>query len=168
MADRVADYLAQWHTVRPDLDVSPMGIAGRISRADEVLDRAIQDNFRTHGLHRGEFDTLATLRRSGEPFTLTPGELARSSMITGAAMTNRLQRLEDKGLLERSTDPTNRRSVLVRLTDAGLALVDEAVVSHVAMERELLDAALTAREQRQLAGLLERLLEGSGDTSEAG
>lgn len=78
------------------------------------------DNFRTYGLHRGEFDTLATLRRSGTPYTLTPGGLARSSMVTGAAMTNRLRRLEDRGLLKRTTDATNRRSVLVRLTDDGL------------------------------------------------
>lgn len=165
MSDRVDDYLAQWATVRPDLDVSPMAVVGRLSRAHELLGRAVAENFRTHGLQRGEFDTLATLRRSGEPFTLTPGELARSSMVTGAAMTNRLQRLEDRALLERTTDPSNRRSVRVRLTPEGLALVDEAVVSHMATEREALDAALSTKEQQQLAALLGRFLEKSGDAS---
>jgi DNA-binding MarR family transcriptional regulator len=86
-------------------------------------------------------------------------------MVTGAAMTNRLQRLEDKGLLERTTDPANRRSVRVRLTPAGLRLVDEAVVTHVETERELLDAALNAQEQAQLAALLSRFLERSGDAA---
>lgn len=167
MNDRVADYLAQWQHVRPDLDVSPMGVVGRISRANDLVGRAIQENFRGHGLHRGEFDTLATLRRSGEPYVLTPGELASSAMVTGAAMTNRLQRLEDRGLLERTTDPTNRRSVRVRLTTAGLELVDEAVVTHMATERAVLDAALTAAEQKQLAALLGRFLENSGDTASA-
>lgn len=166
MADRVSDYLAQWQHERPDLDVSTMGVFGRISRANEILGRVVGDNFRGHGLHRGEFDTLATLRRSGEPYTLTPGDLARSSMVTGAAMTNRLQRLEERGLLERSMDPRNRRSVLVRLTDDGLALVDAAVETHVAAQAEALDAALTATEQKQLARLLARLLERSGDASE--
>ena len=165
MSDRIDDYLAQWGRVRPDLDVSPMAVVGRLSRAHEILGRAVAQNFRTHGLQRGEFDTLATLRRSGEPFTLTPGELARSSMVTGAAMTNRLQRLEDRGLLERTTDPANRRSVRVRLTPAGLSLVDEAVVSHMDTERELLDAGLSSKEQAQLAALLSRFLERSGDTA---
>lgn len=168
MGDRVEDFIAQWGRVRPDLDVAPMAVVGRLSRAGELLGPAIRANFRTHGLQSGEFDTLATLRRAGEPYTLTPGQLSRTSMVTGAAMTNRLQRLEDRGLLERSTDPTNRRSVRVRLTEAGLALVDEAVVSHLATERELLDRALTAREQRQLAALLARLLERSGDTADEG
>lgn len=167
MSDRIDDYLAQWRRERPDLDPSPMAIIGRLSRAHEIAGRAVTDNFRGHGLHRGEFDTLATLRRSGEPYTLTPGELARSSMVTGAAMTNRLQRLEERGLLERTTDTANRRSVLVRLTDDGLALVDEAVVTHLRVEQDLLDSALNAKEQAQLARLLSRFLERSGDTSDA-
>lgn len=165
MADRVSDYLAQWAAVRPDLDVSSMGVVGRISRAGEVLGRAVSDNFREHRLQPGEFDTLATLRRSGAPYTLNPGELARSAMVSGAAMTNRLQRLEDRGLLERTTDPDNRRSVRVRLTETGIEVVDAAVATHVDTQRHVLDQALTAREQAQLADLLERFLEGSGDSA---
>lgn len=165
MTDRVSDFLAQWARERPDLDTTPMGVIGRLSRVDEIASRTLQSTFQQFGLHRGEFDTLATLRRSGTPFTLTPGELAASSMVTGAAMTNRLQRLEDKGLLERTMDPANRRRVLVRLTDAGSELVDEVVVPHVRAEQELLDARLTRGEQTQLATLLERFLENSGDVS---
>ena len=86
-------------------------------------------------------------------------------MVSGAAMTNRLQRLEDRGLLERATDPDNRRSVRVRLTEAGLEVVDAAVATHVATQQQALDQALTPREQAQLADLLERFLEGSGDNS---
>lgn len=165
MADRVSDFLAQWARERPDIDATPMGVIGRLSRVDEIAGRTLQATFQGFGLHRGEFDTLATLRRSGEPFTLTPGELAASSMVTGAAMTNRLQRLEDKELLERTMDPSNRRRVLVRLTEAGRELVDEVVVPHVRAEQELLDARLSREEQTQLATLLERFLESSGDTS---
>lgn len=165
MADRVSDFLAQWARERPDLDVTPMGVIGRLSRVDEISGRTLQRTFQGFGLHRGEFDTLATLRRSGAPFTLTPGELAASSMVTGAAMTNRLQRLEDKGLLERTMDPSNRRRVLVSLTETGRELVDEVVVPHVRAEQELLDARLSREEQTQLATLLERFLESSGDTS---
>ncbi|MGP5126192.1 MarR family winged helix-turn-helix transcriptional regulator [Brachybacterium tyrofermentans] len=165
MADRVSDFLAQWARERPDIDATPMGVIGRLSRVDEIAGRTLQATFQSFGLHRGEFDTLATLRRSGAPFTLTPGELAASSMVTGAAMTNRLQRLEDKELLERTMDPSNRRRVLVRLTTTGQELVDEVVVPHVRAEQELLDARLSREEQTQLATLLERFLEISGDTS---
>lgn len=165
MADRVSDFLAQWARERPDLDTTPMGVIGRLSRVDEIAGRTLQATFQQFGLHRGEFDTLATLRRSGSPFTLTPGELAASSMVTGAAMTHRLQRLEDKGLLERTMDPSSRRRVLVRLTDPGRELVDEVVVPHVRAEQELLDARLTRTQQAQLAKLLERFLENSGDIS---
>lgn len=165
MADRVSDFLAQWARERPDLDVSPMGVIGRLSRVTEITSRTIQSTFRAHGLNHGEFDTLATLRRSGAPHTLTPGELAASSMVTGAAMTNRLQRLEDKGLLERTMDPENRRRVLVQLTGHGLELVDEVVTHHVRVEQELLDARLSATQQEQLAELLATFLEASGDVS---
>lgn len=165
MADRVSDFLAQWERERPDLDVSPMGVIGRLSRVSEITGRALSRTFTAHGLTSGEFDTLATLRRAGSPFTLTPGELAASSMVTGAAMTNRLQRLEDKGLLVRATDPENRRRVHVRLTDEGRARVDEVVVEHMRTEQDLLDAHLTRTQQGELAALLATFLESSGDVS---
>lgn len=164
--DRVSDYLAQWRRERPDLDPAPMGVVGRLTRANEVVGRALTAYFAEHGLQRGEFDVLATLRRSGPPHTLTPGRLAESTMISSAAITNRLTRLEDKGLLVRRTDPSNRRNVLVALTPEGLELVDRLVEGHLENERRVL-APLTAQEQAELAGLLERFLAGSGDTSRA-
>lgn len=165
-ADRVSDYLQQWREARPDLDVGPMGVVGRISRANELAGRATRAYFSSHGLQAGEFDVLATLRRSGAPFTLTPGELAESTMVSSAAITNRLSRLETKGLLRRRTDPDNRRNVLVALTKDGLDLVEQVVEGHLENERRLL-APLTPQEQTQLADLLERFLAGSGDGSRA-
>lgn len=162
MVDRVSDFLAQWAAERPDLDVTPMGVIGRLARASELMSRGIQAYFVEHGLQQGQFDVLATLRRSGRPFTLTPGALADSTMRSQAAMTNRLAGLEAKGLIERKMDPDNRRSVLVSLTDEGLELVDRVVTGHVENERELL-APLSGAEQERLAGLLEKLLAGSGD-----
>jgi DNA-binding MarR family transcriptional regulator len=164
--DRVSDYLDQWRRERPDLDPAPMGIAGRISRASELVSRATRSYFAEHGLHSGEFDVLATLRRSGEPFTLTPGEIAENTMVSSAAITNRLSRLEAKELLDRRTDPSNRRNVLVALTSDGLALVDNIVEGHLENERRLL-AALSAEEQEQLARLLEQFLARSGDGSQS-
>lgn len=165
MADRVSDFLAQWARERPDLEVSPMGVVGRLGRASELLSRGIQGYFAKHGLQPGQFDVLATLRRAGNPHTLTPGELADSTMRSQAAMTNRLAGLEAKGLIERRTDPDNRRSVLVTLTDEGLSLVDRVVEGHMDNERALL-APLSRAEQARLAGLLEKLLTGHGDVSQ--
>lgn len=162
MVDRVSDFLAQWARERPDLDVSPMGVIGRLARSSELMSRGLQEYFAEHDLQHGQFDVLATLRRSGPPFTLTPGELADSTMRSQAAMTHRLAGLEAKGLLERRTDPANRRSVLVSLTEEGLALVDRIVAGHVDNERRLL-APLTSAEQDRLAALLEKLLAGTGD-----
>lgn len=165
MADRVSLYMEQWRRERPDLDPSPMGIVGRLSRANEIIGRSVSAYFATHDLQRGEFDVLATLRRSGRPFTLTPGDLAKSTMVTNAAMTNRLTRLEAKGLLERRTDTSNRRNVLVSLTGEGLELVDRVVEGHFDNEQQVL-APLTTAEREQLATLLERLLEASGDLAD--
>ena len=164
MPDRVSDYLAQWAAVRPELDVSPMGIVGRLSRAAQLFGDTIHANFANAGLARGEFDLLATLRRSGEPYTLTPGELAASTMATNATTTDRLRRLEARALLVRATDLENRRRVLVTLTTAGVELVDRLVEGHVALEQQLV-SVLTDKEQRRLAKLLEMLLERSGDLS---
>lgn len=162
MADHVDRVLEQWRAERPDLDVAPMGVVGRISRAARSLEREIRGAFDLHGLQPGEFDILATLRRSGAPYQLTPGGLVATSMVTSGAITNRVDRLEAKGLVTRETDPTNRRSVLITLTDRGRSLVDEVVVDHLANERRLL-APLTEREQDQLAALLRKLLTGLGD-----
>ncbi len=157
--DAVDRLLAQWNREHPELDVSPMGIVGRMSRACAILERSITEVLGNHGLLPGEFDLLATLRRSGEPYQLTVGELLNSVMVTSGAVTNRLNRLVDKGLVTRETDPNHRRSVIVGLTDKGFDLVETALPDHLENERQHLDS-LTERQQQQLADLLRRLLVG--------
>jgi DNA-binding MarR family transcriptional regulator len=164
--DAVDGILEQWERERPDLDVSPMGVFGRLSRADRLLGRSLEETFRGFGLRGGEFDVLAALRRAGEPYSLTPTELFRSMMLSSAAMTNRLDRLEGRGLVRRGPDPGDRRGVLITLTDEGLALVEEAVRAHVENEEELL-SLLSAEERDRLANLLRKLL-ASMETHEAG
>lgn len=167
MEDRVDRYLEQWRTARPDLDPAPMGVVGRLSRAAQLLDKELRSFFTANGLQPGEFDILATLRRSGEPYCLTPGALLGSSMVTSGAITNRLDHLVAKGYVTRETDPANRRSVLITLTDAGREKVDGVVAEHLENERRLL-TALTPAEQDRLANLLRKLLVGSGDVPEDG
>lgn len=161
--DRVDGFMQQWAQTRPDLDVSPMEVVGRISRAARLLERSVSEVLEGEGLNMGEFDLLATLRRSGDPYQLTPGRLVASSMVTSGAITARLDRLVEKGLVTRETDPSNRRSVIVTLTPEGLVLVDRTVELHVANEERLL-APLNRRQRDQLAGLLRTLLHGHGDT----
>lgn len=164
MSDAVDRILAQWRSERPDVDVWPMGVIGRITRLSRVLDRELKEFFAGHGLEHWEFDVLATLRRSGPPYTLTAGALNRAAMVTSGAITNRIDRLSARGLVERVPDEEDRRSVRVRLTDRGRALVDEVVGLHVANEVRLL-GALAPDDRDRLAGLLRGLLESLGDTS---
>jgi DNA-binding MarR family transcriptional regulator len=164
--------LEQWAEERPDLDASPMGVFGRLSRAEKLLERSLSGTFRRFGLVRGEFDVLGTLRRSGDPYSLTPTELYRSTMLSSGAMTNRLDRLEERGLVRRSPDPGDRRGVLITLTEEGLGLIEEAVGAHVEGEEELL-GALSGEDREQLACLLRKLLSsmegaGSGETKPSG
>jgi DNA-binding MarR family transcriptional regulator len=155
--DAVDELLAQWHCEHPELDVSPMGILGRISRASELIDRRIAAELARFDLLPGEFDLLATLRRSGHPFQLAVGDLTRSTMVTPAAITNRLDRLTSKGFVRRELDPTNRRSITVTLTAKGLKTVENALPAHVANEHAMV-AHLTVRQQKQFADLLRQLL----------
>lgn len=165
--DRVDAILEQWRTERPDLDCSPMGVVGRMSRAARLLGQGVEGGLAHLGLSRSEFDILATLRRSGAPYQLTPGELSASTMVTSAAVTARLDRLVAKELVTREVDPTNRRSVIVTLTPSGLGVVDEAVEAHVTNEDRLL-APLSPGQRRELAGLLRTLLVGLGDVDRGG
>ncbi len=161
--DAVDRLLDQWETQRPDLDASPMGVIGRLSRAARLLERELDDNFARFGLQSWEFDVLATLRRAGKPYRLTAGQLVNAAMVTSGAITNRIDRLVTRGLVTRDTDPTNRRSVLIALTRDGLRLVDEVVAAHVHHEHDLL-TPLTPTQRTQLANLLRTLLIGLGDT----
>jgi len=163
-ADAVDVILSQWGVARPDLDAAPMGVVGRVSRAARLLERGLAPVFAEHGLQAGEFDILATLRRSAASDGMGAGALASSAMVTSGAITNRIDRLVAKGLVTRDLDPANRRAVRIALTPAGRRLVDTTVVEHVANERRLL-AGLDEEAQEQLAALLKRLLVGLGDTA---
>lgn len=155
--DGVDEILEQWARERPDLDASPMGVIGRISRLSRLFEQEIQQLFEAYGLHRGEFDVLATLRRAGAPYRLNPTELSTALMVSSGGMTNRLDRLEKAGLVARQPDPDDRRGTQVGLTEEGLRLIDAAVAEHVANEHRLL-GALSAAEREELAGLLRKLL----------
>jgi DNA-binding MarR family transcriptional regulator len=163
MSDRIDHILAQWKRERPDLDTQPMGIVGRIQRAASALRPLLDQMHEESGLQGDSFDVLASLRRSGPPYQLTPTELYREMMLTSGAMTNRIDKLEAAGLVARRPDPNDRRGTLVRLTSKGKALIDTATTKHVANERRLM-SALTIREQQQLTDLLRKLLVNLGDT----
>ena len=156
MTDHVGRVLEQWAAERPDLDVSPMAVVGRLSRVARRFDEQLAETFANHGLDAASFDVLATLRRSGPPYTLTPKDLSASSMVTSAAIAQRLNRLEAQGYVRRSPSSADRRGKLVSLTDAGRSAVDAALPDHVATEQRLL-AALDKDERAALAALLAKL-----------
>ncbi|MFE4359833.1 MarR family winged helix-turn-helix transcriptional regulator [Kitasatospora sp. NPDC001119] len=155
--DHVDVMLDQWSRERPDLDLAAVGTVGRLGRFALLAGRVVEEVFKQHGLQRGEFDVLATLRRSGAPYELMPSELAALLLMSRAGMTSRIDRLESAGLVERRTDPADRRSVRIALTAAGRALVDAAFTDHAANETALL-SALSGEERATLDGLLRKLL----------
>ncbi|HTA53908.1 MAG TPA: MarR family transcriptional regulator [Candidatus Acidoferrales bacterium] len=165
MQDRIDRILAQWSRERPDLDTKAMGLVGRIQRAAAALRPRLDDTHGRCGLAGESFDVLASLRRSGRPYQLSPTQLYREMMLTSGAMTNRVDRLEAAGLVSRRPDPQDRRGTLVRLTPKGKALIDAATSEHVANEGRLL-AGLNAREQLQLGELLRKLLLSLGDAGD--
>ena len=164
--DAVDRITAQWRHERPDLDPTPMGVIGRISRIAALVQRELDRVFAEHELTGADFDVLATLRRSGAPYRLTPGELSRSTMVTTGGMTKRLDRLESTGMIRREADPRDRRGKLIALTPKGRDLVDHAVEAHLGNEERLL-AGLPVAKRRELAGLLRELL-ASLDTRSSG
>ncbi|RKN37749.1 MarR family winged helix-turn-helix transcriptional regulator [Streptomyces hoynatensis] len=153
MEDEVDRLVAAWRRERPDLDVEPLEVLSRVSRLARHLDRARRLAFAEHHLEPWEFDVLTALRRAGTPYQLSPGQLLTQTLVTSGTMTNRIDRLAKKGLVERLPDPTDRRGVLVRLTEAGRRHTDEALAALLAQERALL-GDLTAAQRRELAGLL--------------
>jgi DNA-binding MarR family transcriptional regulator len=156
VTDDVDAILEQWHRERPDLPTEAMGIFGRVFRISATVGAAMAETYREFGISRTEFDVLATLRRSGQPY-LTPGSLAASMMMTTGGMTGRLDRLESAGLLTRAQDPNDRRGLRVSLTTAGRTLVDEAVLAGVTTQERLL-APLSARQRADLTRLLSALM----------
>lgn len=155
--DDVDRLLADWRRERADLDLSPMEVLSRVSRLSKLLDRARQQAFADHQVVAWEFDVLAALRRAGDPYELSPGRLIKETMVTSGTMTTRVDRLVERGLVRRSPDPSDRRGVLVSLTDEGREVVDGALESLLAQESLLLDGLAPARRQ-ELSGLLRTLL----------
>ena len=160
-ADAVDLILEQWTRERPDLDCSPMGIVGRITQLQREVFLAQRATFARHGLDAPSFDVLAALRRAGRPYQLTPTALMRTALVTSGAITQRLDRLEEKGQITRERSDADGRAVVVTLTDAGRAALDAALPDHLETERKLLDG-LPPEEREQLASLLRRLLVGLG------
>ena len=142
---------------RPDLDVAPLQVLSRVTRLAIHTDRARRAAFASHGLEPWEFDVLAALRRNGPPYQLSPGALLRTTLATSGTMTNRIDRLEQAGLVRRAPDPQDKRGVLVVLTPAGRSQVDAALADLLAAERDLL-AGMAQTDRDALAQLLRVLL----------
>lgn len=161
--DGVDTILEQWQRERPDLDSSPIGVIGRISRLARELEARLEPVYKAHGLEPGWHDVLATLRRTGPPYQLRPTELTDALMLTSSGTTKRLDRLEYAGLITRAPDPADRRGTLITLTSKGLELIDDVTEAHLDNERDLL-AALSKSEQRRLGDLLRKLRLGLPDS----
>ncbi len=155
--DRVDQILEQWVEERPDLDPSALGVVGRILRLAKHVRRGMKESLAPYGLDLWGFDVLATLRRAGSPYSLSPTDLRRIVMLTSGAMTNRIDRLEEQGWVERVADPNDRRAIQVRLTPAGKELIDEAVVARLEVAENLVEP-LSATDRLRLADLLRTLL----------
>ena len=160
--NQVDRILEQWGRVRPDLDVTPMGLTGRLKRIARILDREMEPVFAEHGLNLASFDVLATLLRSGEPFQLSPGELIENTMVTSGTMTNRIDQLVKAGLVERVPNPEDGRSVHIALTKKGRRVIDRAIEDHVQNLHRLTEGIGDTEFKR-----LDRLLQGYLDALEA-
>ena len=156
-ADAVDLILDQWARERPDLDCAPMGVIGRISQLQREVFLAQRATFARHGLDVPSFDVLAALRRAGAPYQLTPTALMRTALVTSGAITQRLDRLEERGLITRERSEADGRAVVVTLTDVGRRTLDDALPDHLETERTVL-AGLSPEDQDQLAALLRRWL----------
>lgn len=155
--DHVARIQAEWRRERPDVDVAPQGVIGRLHRLGALLTAELCVVYERYGLSEGEFDVLAALRRAGEPFERAPGELAARTMVTTGAMTKRIDRLERAGLVGRRRSESDGRGRVVALTPAGRDLIDRAFTEHMRNEQRLL-AVLEPAEAAELEGLLTRWL----------
>ena len=151
--DHVDRVQAQWRAERPEIDTSPMGVIARLHRIADALRGELLTLYREHGLGEGEFDILATLRRSGAPFELTPSELAQQTMVTTGAVSKRLDRLETAGFVTRRENLEDARGRVVALTPQGRDTIDRAYEAHMRNEARLLDH-FSAAEREQLQGLL--------------
>lgn len=166
MSDYVSAVIDDWERERPDLDTSSIGVVNRLLRTGQLVQSRLDALASAHGLsHKGDLDVLTALRRSGEPYEQAPSWLARAVQLTTGGMTNRLDRLENAGLVERRPDPADRRGVLVHLTEDGIEVVDAALEVGLEEQRRIL-GGLDAEDRETLAALLERLLVVLGDVIE--
>ncbi|MGV0743947.1 MarR family winged helix-turn-helix transcriptional regulator [Mycolicibacterium sp. XJ870] len=157
MSDQVDGILQQWSHEYPQVDTSPMGVVGRIWRLSRHLEQRVQLVLAQFDCSLPDFDVLATLRRSGPPYSLTAGQLMSSAMVTSGAITNRVDRLVERGLVTREPNADNRRIRQISLSPDGLELVDKMLPAHVQNERELL-SPLSADEYDDLVSILRKLL----------
>ncbi|RQW64439.1 MarR family winged helix-turn-helix transcriptional regulator [Vibrio viridaestus] len=157
--DSIDKIIDQWATEKPELDTEPMSILGRMMRLFKYLEAEVANTHKAFGLKLGEFDVLATLRRSGSPFTLTPSEMMNSVMLTSGAMTNRLDRLEDKELIQRQHSESDRRSVSISLTPKGLDLIEKALLAHVETQHRL-TRSLNKEQKETINSLFKQWLDG--------
>jgi len=156
-SDSIDRVRSPWQLDRSDLDTSPMELIGRILRIGFITQAKMRRVFRQHGVDSGGFDVLATLRRSGMPYHMTPTQLYKELILTSGAMTHRLDVLERDGLIVRNSDPDDRRGTLIELTKKGSGLLDQAMDTHLDGEASMV-AHLTKTEQKDLAKLLKKLL----------
>lgn len=155
--DRIDRILGQWNRERPDLDVTAMGEIGRYLRVARYFRREMEATFAKHGLNGATFDVLATLRRSGPPHALSPGDLMTATMVSSGTVTNRIDQLQKAGLVERRQNPADRRGFIVALTDKGFAVIEGAVADHVATQTRLI-SAFPAEQRATLDTLLRAYL----------
>lgn len=164
--DEVDRILADWGRERPDLDLDPLGVFSRITRISKHLEKARARAFERTGLNGWEFDVLVALRRGGEPYVQSPKVLVQETMVSSGTMTNRIDRMVHRGLVQRLTDPNDGRGVLVELTQHGFTLVDAAMTRLTDAEETLLKG-LTSAERERLTALLRKLSSGLEDPSDA-
>ena len=155
--DRVDKIIKQWHRERPELDVEPMEIIGRIKQSSQYLSREMDKTFSRHGLNGASFDVLATIRRSGAPYSLSPSDLMASTMVTSGTMTNRIDQLVKAGLVERTPNPQDSRGFIISLTNKGHVLIDRVLNDHVKTQAQL-TAALTEKDKKSLNSILRKFL----------
>ncbi len=149
MVDAIDRVIVQWEKEKPHLDTQPMAMMGRVLRIAKHLESSVAQLHKRYDLKIGEFDVLATLRRSGEPYSLTPSDLINSLMLTSGAMTNRVDKLDSKGLIARTHSQEDRRSVTVQLTEKGFHLIEEVMDEHVKLQHDLV-ASLSEEEKEQM------------------
>ncbi|MDW6060551.1 MarR family transcriptional regulator [Streptomyces sp. FXJ1.4098] len=166
MSDAIDLIAEQWVKERPELadELWPVHVLGRVQRMQRIIDKSLKVFWAEHGLEPGEFDVLTTLRRSGPPYALTAGAFLKAAMVTSGAITNRIDRMEAKGLVERVREGGDRRTVLIRLTEHGRELIEGAMAAHLRNYAEIL-GSLDRDECEQIAAGLRKVLEAHGDTS---